>query len=217
MTDPRTGILDAAETLFGDLGLAATSLRAITSAAGVNAAAVNYYFRSKDALFLAVCARGPGRINAQCVEMLERCERARPSGPLPLEEVIEAFVAPMLRAGGAPKLIGRIYREPQQTLPSAVLSLIDELAGRFAPGLQRALPDRDRTDLRRSFILIVGMLAQVMLTSDPTAGNCDTAEIEEVSRRIVSFACAGLRSLPPIRPSPDPSSAGHRTDIARSA
>ena len=50
-------ILDAAEILFAERGFAETSLRTITSAAGVNLAAVNYHFGSKKALIQAVFVR----------------------------------------------------------------------------------------------------------------------------------------------------------------
>lgn len=44
-------IIDAAKTLFGDRGYAATSVRDIAELAGLNAAAINYYFGSKEELF----------------------------------------------------------------------------------------------------------------------------------------------------------------------
>ena len=50
-------ILDTAEVLFAQKGFAETSLRAITSKAGVNLAAVNYHFGSKEALIQAVFER----------------------------------------------------------------------------------------------------------------------------------------------------------------
>lgn len=50
-------ILDTAEVLFAEKGFAETSLRAITSKAGVNLAAVNYHFGSKEALIQAVFER----------------------------------------------------------------------------------------------------------------------------------------------------------------
>lgn len=50
-------ILDAAEALFSERGFAETSLRTITSTAGVNLAAVNYHFGSKKALIQAVFER----------------------------------------------------------------------------------------------------------------------------------------------------------------
>ena len=50
-------ILDAAETLFIQLGYAATSHRAIAHRAGVNLAATNYHFGSKKGLLAAVIHR----------------------------------------------------------------------------------------------------------------------------------------------------------------
>lgn len=50
-------ILDAAEVLFAERGFAETSLRTITSTAGVNLAAVNYHFGSKKILIQAVFER----------------------------------------------------------------------------------------------------------------------------------------------------------------
>ncbi|MFL0806913.1 MAG: TetR family transcriptional regulator [Oceanobacter sp.] len=50
-------ILSAAEELFAEKGFAETSLRNITSRAGVNLAAVNYHFGSKKELIQAVFAR----------------------------------------------------------------------------------------------------------------------------------------------------------------
>ena len=50
-------ILGAAQTLFARDGYHATSLRGITTAAGVNLAAVNYHFGSKEALLEAVIVR----------------------------------------------------------------------------------------------------------------------------------------------------------------
>ncbi|MDP7449002.1 MAG: TetR family transcriptional regulator, partial [Candidatus Latescibacteria bacterium] len=46
--DTRVRLLDAAEGLFAGHGLDGTSLRAITSAANVNLASVNYHFGSKE-------------------------------------------------------------------------------------------------------------------------------------------------------------------------
>ena len=56
-SDTVERILDAAEQLFAERGFAETSLRLITTRAGVNLAAVNYHFGSKKALIQAVFSR----------------------------------------------------------------------------------------------------------------------------------------------------------------
>ena len=55
--ETRERILDVAERLFADSGFASTSLRDITAEAGVNLAAVNYHFGSKEALLGAILER----------------------------------------------------------------------------------------------------------------------------------------------------------------
>ena len=55
--ETRTRILDAAEELFMQHGFEATSMRLLTAKAGVNLAAVNYHFGSKDALIEALFRR----------------------------------------------------------------------------------------------------------------------------------------------------------------
>ena len=68
-------ILDAAEALFMEHGFEATSLRVITAAAGVNLAAVNYHFGSKEELFQAVLTRRLDPMNQERVALLDRLER----------------------------------------------------------------------------------------------------------------------------------------------
>ncbi len=55
--DTKTRILDAAARLFAEQGLEGVSLRAVTAEAGVNLAAVNYHFGSKEALLAAMGQR----------------------------------------------------------------------------------------------------------------------------------------------------------------
>src|SRR5689334_3019902 len=78
----RERILDAAESLFMEHGFEATSMRAITASAGVNLAAVNYHFGSKEELFQSVLTRRLDPMNQQRLELLSRLEAK--AGPAPL-------------------------------------------------------------------------------------------------------------------------------------
>lgn len=51
--DTRATILAAARAAFGEKGFAGTTIRAVASSAGVDAALVHHYFGTKDDLFLA--------------------------------------------------------------------------------------------------------------------------------------------------------------------
>src|SRR6202050_3273896 len=89
--DTKSRILDSAEKLFGLNGFEATSLRDITAEAQVNLAAVNYHFQSKESLIDAVIARRIEPVNRRRFEMLD----AAGTNPT-LEQILEAFVAPVL-------------------------------------------------------------------------------------------------------------------------
>jgi AcrR family transcriptional regulator len=60
--DAKHHIINAAITLFAQKGYAATSIREIASRASVNVAMVNYYFRSKECLFINIMKQGAGTI-----------------------------------------------------------------------------------------------------------------------------------------------------------
>ena len=53
-TDKRTDILNAAEVLFSEYGFEGTSTRQIAKASGANMAMINYYFGSKEGVFLEI-------------------------------------------------------------------------------------------------------------------------------------------------------------------
>ena len=84
-------ILDAAEQLFAEKGFAETSLRLITSKAGVNLAAVNYHFGSKKALIQAVFSRFLGPF---CISLERELDRrmANPDNKPQLEALFELLV-----------------------------------------------------------------------------------------------------------------------------
>jgi AcrR family transcriptional regulator len=53
-TDKKSEILRAAETLFAELGFEGTSTRQIAKESGANMAMINYYFGSKEGVFLEI-------------------------------------------------------------------------------------------------------------------------------------------------------------------
>src|SRR6185437_8949611 len=116
--ETRTRILDAAEELFMQHGFEGTSMRLLTAKAGVNLAAVNYHFGSKDALVEAVFRRRLDPLNLARLAELEKLE-AQGGTPDP-EGIIRAFLSPTLRlvedakSGGRNfiRLLGRTYTEP---------------------------------------------------------------------------------------------------------
>src|SRR6218665_989929 len=93
----RERILKAAAPLFAANGFEATGVRAIAAEAGVNIAAVNYHFGSKDALIAAVGEHQVNSVNERRREALPAAIAAAPGGKASVESIIEAFVAPAIR------------------------------------------------------------------------------------------------------------------------
>lgn len=74
----REGILDAAETCFGERGMSRTSLEAIAARAGVTRGAVYWHFKNKIEVLEAVI----NRVTVPFLHGLERVSRAEGTTPL---------------------------------------------------------------------------------------------------------------------------------------
>jgi AcrR family transcriptional regulator len=145
-------LLDAAEKLFAESGIDAVSLRAITAEAGVNLAAVNYHFQSKEALAMAVVERRFGPINRERLRMLDELETAAGGGPVPVARILEAFLVPVLALKEGPAsafmpLMARIYSEQRAFMERIFRDHIFPVAQRFHAAFQRALPHLPPTEV----------------------------------------------------------------------
>jgi AcrR family transcriptional regulator len=91
VADARDQMIDAAERLAAERGLAAMSLREVQAAAGQrNKSAAQYHFGSKEGLVEAVVAARMGAVGARRQEMLDALD-ATPSR----RALVEALVLPL--------------------------------------------------------------------------------------------------------------------------
>lgn len=138
-------ILDAAESLFAAQGVRGTSLKEITELAEVNIAAVNYHFRSKDALVRAVYERSFQPLNEERLRMLDEAEAAADGAALSIEAVLRALFEPMVRAWQRNRnfilLVGRLQSEPDPQLSKFIQGLYGGLIERFLRAATRSVPD----------------------------------------------------------------------------
>jgi AcrR family transcriptional regulator len=202
----RERILQAAEKLFSDGGLGKTSLRAITSEAGVNVAAIHYHFGSKQGLLLELLARHVEPVNRERLALLDQIEREAGAEAPPAEAVLEAFVAPVLRIVGESEverrkliaLIGRFYAEPDELLEPVIREQFGEVAERFTRALRRALPELPASDVAWRLHCTIGLLTHV-LTARHDFGVIPGFDAGEPAGRVlvdrlVAFVAAGFRA-----------------------
>ncbi len=196
-------ILDAAEALFAEQGLHVTTLRQITQSAGVNLAAVNYHFGSKQALLLAVFRRRLDALNTARIERLDQALQ-RESGP-ELEDVLDALVYPALAFSRGSEtdghrfmqLLMRAFADRDEELRAAISQEYAFVMRRFAEAIQQTLPHLKTQQLRNYLDFIVGALTYTMAESrmaDPRA----------IASDLVRFAASGLRAGPSAQPVPTP-------------
>src|SRR6187402_1714497 len=153
--DTKTRILDAGERLFVEHGFEATSLRSLTTAAGVNLAAVHYHFGSKEELFQAVLTRRLDPMNQERIDLLAKVEREAAGRPLSCEKVLFAMLIPALRLardekrGGKDflRLVGRAYADPAPFIRHFLSANYAEMIGRFKSAFMKALPHLTRQEL----------------------------------------------------------------------
>jgi AcrR family transcriptional regulator len=162
--ETKDRILDVAERLFDERGIAGTSLRAVTAEAGVNVAAVHYHFGSKEDLTRAVVLRRAGPVNAERLRRLDAIEaEAGAEGPR-VESILEAFFrAPVqLWTEGGATGASFLFHEPAERIQPLVEEVMGEMASRFLAALVRALPHLEPGEVAERFQLVIGVLIHVL-------------------------------------------------------
>ncbi len=203
--ETRTRILDAAEELFMQNGFGGTSMRHLTARAGVNLAAVNYHFGSKDALIEAVFRRRLDPMNAARIAALEALEAGgRAQEP---EAIIRAFISPSLsmmedtKGGGRNfiRLLGRTYTEPAKALRQLIGQMYAPAMQRYKGALERALPHMPREELVWRMTFMFRTLAYTLAATDTVqliagAKPEDRYDARLLEERLAAFLLSGLNA-----------------------
>jgi hypothetical protein len=143
-------------------------------------------------------------LNQKRLEMLEACLARAGSGPLPLEEVIRAFVAPIIRmrqeaidcgADFAP-LFGRMYSDPSGSAKRSFLAQMRQIAQPFTDAFGRALPETPPGELLWRIHFTIGVMAHTLAGGHylqaMSRGLCDASDTEGLIERMVAFVVGGM-------------------------
>ena len=144
--DTKDRILNAAERIFAEQGLEAVSLRAVTTEASVNIAAVNYYFGSKAALLQAMTQRHFAPVNAEQLHRLELLETS--TQELSVEAILHAYTTPIFAMFDAQRgrewmqaKIMAFRAEPSPHINTQTESEADaEVISRYYETMRRVIP-----------------------------------------------------------------------------
>jgi AcrR family transcriptional regulator len=179
-------------------------LRAIIADAKVNLAAVHYHFHSKQALLLAVVDRRIRPINQERLRYLGEYERASGGEPIPVENILRAFIAPafwLSRTEGADvfmHLMGRLYAESGEVARMVFSDQFQEVAEVFVNALAKALPNFPRAQLMLRLHFTIGAMAHTLrgttVTEAVTEGFWHAWEADGVLDELIKFLSAGLKA-----------------------
>lgn len=209
MTKPSTTqrILDAAEHLFAEHGYHPTSLRAITAVAGVNLAAVNYHFGSKEELVKAVMERRLVPLNNLRMRLLAEVEekaqqqKCRPD----VSEVIAAFIRPTIAFRNSSQgarnfivLVSRSLAEPDATVRSVFLEQMEPLFFKLFGLLSQSLPYLAREVVYLRLLFLLGSLNHTMHMVDkvkpPFPGTAPGAFDSVLEEEFLAFVTSGMKA-----------------------
>ena len=205
-SDTVKRILDAAEQLFAEKGFAETSLRLITSKAGVNLAAVNYHFGSKKALIQAVFVRFLDPFVSSLERELDQREQRGDSAQR-LETLLEMLVDQALavkpRSGNDlatfMRLLGLAFSQSQGHLRKYLSEVYGKVFQRYMGLVVGAVPGIPPQELFWRVHFMLGSAAFTMssmkaLRAIAEAELGEPRPVDSVLRLMVPFLAAGMRA-----------------------
>jgi AcrR family transcriptional regulator len=184
-------------------GFDGTSMRMITSQAGVNLAAVNYHFGTKELLIQEVFRRRLTHLNQSRLAALDQLEAEAAGAPIKPSRIVDAFFGTALRMaadveGGGHTfmcLLGRTYTEPNEFVRQFLAEEYAECVERFLAALYRALPEVDRNEILWRFHFMMGAMSYAIAGTDAlqlVTGKFDDENPSRLAPRLMSFLLGGL-------------------------
>ena len=191
-------LLDAAEELFCEHGFEGTGIRDIANAADCNIASVNYYFGSKEKLYIEMFRR---HMNRLLDEQIENIQKVMNSDHPALEQLLRILVVSTLRSlnsdGGERPLLKMMVREVLNPHLKAAIG-INELVGKFFTELHNAIVKlcpglKSETGLLCVYSLD-GIVLHALLFSEYYHEHYPNLKVDELIEHIVRFSTAGIRA-----------------------
>jgi AcrR family transcriptional regulator len=206
----RERLLEAALDIFGRHGFDAATTRMIAGQAGVNIAAIPYYFSGKEGLYQAVVRHIVDVIAGQMAETRWEIEDRSLSGPEAKDEAVELleklvtrFIRFMIGSPEAHRISRIILRE--QMFPTAAYEIIfsgfmESLLEAVARLIMVISGDRSKRSAKLRAMAIVGQILVFRVARETLVraldlegyNNAETAKIERVIMEHTRYITAGL-------------------------
>jgi AcrR family transcriptional regulator len=201
--DTKTKILDAAEKIIMELGAEKASLRKITQEAGVNIAAINYYFGSKNNLVSAIMARIISPLMEDLKAGLASVMATAGEGKPTIEAIIRAYLIPLLEFSRKHPDYENMFMQLFQSYDNedgfrqSIRGLSGQVTNYYGECFIKALPElSQRTVLARMAFFrntAIGVMEGNCLMEESLAVLGLEMEETEMTDAMVAFLAAGFR------------------------
>lgn len=194
----RMRLFLAAESLVAEQGFEMVSSRDITARAGVNLAAINYHYGSKDALMVEIFKNRAGELNRERVAMLQQ---ALAENPMDARAILRALVVPPTlwvndERRTALQFLNRSRSEGPLEVRRIIRTDVSHLR-RFADALEGALPHLPREEVLWRLHFVQGVLHHNSAVDYErlailSGGLCTPDDREALLKRLLEFLVAGF-------------------------
>ncbi|WP_029236094.1 TetR/AcrR family transcriptional regulator [Vibrio coralliilyticus] len=195
-------ILDVAEALFAEHGFNDTSLRTITSKAGVNLASVNYHFGDKKTLVRAVLNR---YLEAFMPAVQDALINLNLNESYEMADVFESLRGPLralndVRPNGTSRfmlLIGRGYTDVQGHLRWFITTRYQDVLSLFTQSVMKANPKLSQEELFWRLHFTLGTCVFTMASSQALMEIAENAygkqmDAKSVVDQLIPYLAAGV-------------------------
>lgn len=200
-------LLNSAERLFAMTSYSEVSIRQITDDAGVKLALVHYHFGSKEELFRAVIRRRIGKLSSDRIHLLNYYKNISGEKPIPLEKIVESFLAPYLYNtlyGGEgwhyyAINVARLLSSGSTLGLSILCNQFDPYAELFIAELKRTSPTSTVEQVHWGFDFLVGLMCNTFAEVDRikflSKNICSIENTEIACQYLYHYSIAGLNAV----------------------
>lgn len=193
--DKRASILEAAEKLFSELGYEGASTRQIAKEAGANMAMINYYFGSKEGVFMEIM----GQRIADFKHQLNEIKETEATVMEKLLLVVERYASRILCNLTFHKMMQRELSLPQRpemfsTIKSAMLENMSVIEGIITEGIEEGT--FRKVDVRMLIATLMGTISNVAISpSKITSGTSLDINVKKDRKLITERLITHLKDL----------------------
>lgn len=206
MASTKDKILDAAEHLFAQKGLAGASLRAITDQAGANLGSIHYYFGSKMKLIEEIITRRIDELNQMRFKVFQK-RRAEDKRP-PLKELWRAALTAMLdireKNPDFIRMMGFLMWSPDSSFRQILITQENLFSDTFLNEILEYFPHEVHQEVTARCIVVLHMIYQHAVDQhfviEDLKKYCITMDSYDIVEQLADIAENALQKFLPATP-----------------